>query len=132
MAVNIMDKLLNNRGLSLVEVIMTLAILGVVICPLMNLLILSEKINKEGEIEYRAIQIAQHYMEEIKAMDEIDISGYVYNPEKMCYERIITAIDNYMAGIRIRVGNYGLHYIEVDILSDGRVISSLAGSVVFK
>lgn len=111
---------------------MTLTVLGVVICPLMNLFVLSKKVNKEGEIEYKSIQLAQYYMEEIKAMDEIDISRYVYNPEKMCYERIITGIDNYTAEIRIRIGNYGLHYIEVDILKEGKVINSLKGSVVFE
>ena len=132
MEVNIMNRLFNNKGLTLIEVIMTLAILGLVICPLMNMLVLSEKINKEGHIENKSIQTAQYYMEEIRDMDEIDMGAYVYNPEKMCYERIITGIDNYTAEIRIRIGNYGLHYIEVDILKEGKVINSLKGSVVFE
>lgn len=110
---------------------MTLTVLGVVICPLMNLFVLSEKINKEGENEYRSIQSAQYYMEEIKAMNEIDTEVYFYNAEKLCYERIITSLDNYRAEIRIERGNYGLHYIEVDILSGGKVINSLKGSTVF-
>ena len=127
-----MNRLFNNRGLTLIEVIMTLAILGVVICPLMNMLVLSEKINKEGRKEYKSIQTAQYYMEEIRDMDEIDMGAYVYNPEKMCYERTITTPDKNRAEIRIRMGSYGLHYIEVDILSEGEVINSLVGSVVFE
>ena len=127
-----MNRLFNNRGLTLIEVIMTLAILGVVICPLMNMLVLSEKINKEGRKEYKSIQTAQYYMEEIRAMDGIDMGAYVYNPEKMCYERTITTPDKNRAEIRIRMGSYGLHYIEVDILSEGEVINSLVGSVVFE
>ena len=132
MEVNIMNRLFNNRGLTLIEVIMTLAILGVVICPLMNMLVLSEKINKEGQIECKSIQTAQYYMEETRAMDEIDMGAYIYNPERLCYERIITTPDNYRAEIRIKMGSYGLHYIEVDILSEGEVINSLAGSVVIE
>lgn len=127
-----MNVFINNRGLTLVEVIMTLAILGVVICPLMNLLILSEKINTKGEIEYKSIQTAQYYMEEIKAMNEINRGVYVYNNEKMCYERIINASNNYRTEIRIRVGSYGLHYIEVDIVREEEIINSLVGSVVFE
>lgn len=127
-----MSRLFNNKGLTLIEVIMTLAILGVVICPLMNMLVLSEKINKEGQIENKSIQTAQYYMEETRAMDGIDMGAYVYNPEKMCYERTITTPDKNRAEIRIRMGSYGLHYIEVDILSEGEVINSLVGSVVFE
>lgn len=113
---------------------MTLTMLGIVICPLMNLLVLSGKINSKSEEEYKSIQIAQNYMEEIKAIkaiDEIDTDVYLYNAEKKCYERIITDTDNYVAEIRIRRGNYGLYYIEVDILYNGELINSLAGSIVF-
>lgn len=127
-----MNRMFNNRGLTLVEVIMTLTILGIIICPLMNLFVLSMKISNGGENEYKSIQTAQYYMEEIRAMDEIDMGDYVYNPEKVCYERNITALDNYRAEIRIKKGSYGLHYIEVDILSEGEVINSLVGSVVLK
>lgn len=126
-----MNRFRNNRGLTLVEVIMTLTILGVVICPLMNLLVLSVKINNKGENEYGSIQSAQYYMEEIKAMDEIDLDYYAYNAEKMYYEKIINTSDNYKAEIRIRRGNYGLHYIEIDILSEGKVVTTLIGSTFF-
>lgn len=110
---------------------MTMTILGVVICPLMNLLVLSQKINSEGEKEYRSIQTAQYYMEEIRAMDEIDTGAFVYNSEEMCYEKIIAdVLDDCSAEIKITPGSYGLHYIEVDIKSDGEVINSLTGSMI--
>jgi prepilin-type N-terminal cleavage/methylation domain-containing protein len=125
-----MKELFNNKGLTLVEIIMTLGILGVVICPLMNLLVLSQKINSEGEKEYKVIQTAQYYMEEIRAMDEIDTGVFVYNSGEMCYERIVLdVLDDYSAEIKITPGSYGLHYIEVNILNDGEVINSLTGSI---
>lgn len=126
-----MKELFNNKGLTLVEIIMTLGILGVVICPLMNLLVLSQKINSEGEKEYRVIQTAQYFMEEIRAMDEIDTGVFIYNGEEMCYERIVLdVLDDYSAEIKITPGSYGLHYIEVNILNDREEITSLTGSIV--
>ena len=128
-----MDRLFNNRGLTLVEVIVTLAILGAVICPLMNLLVLSQKINSEGEKEFSVIQTAQYYMEETRAAGEIDTGVFTYNSDEMCYERVILdVLEDYSAEIRIKPGNYGLHYIEVDIIRDGEVINSLIGSMVYE
>lgn len=126
-----MNKLFNNRGLTLVEVIITLAILGAVICPLMNLLVLSQKINSIGENEYSVIQTAQYYMEETRAAGEIDTGVFFYNSDEMCYERIIqNVLDNCNARIRIIPGSYGLRYIEVDILMNEEVINSLMGSII--
>ena len=102
-----MNKLFNNRGLTLVEVIITLAILGAVICPLMNLLVLSQKINSIGENEYSVIQTAQYYMEETRAVSEIDTGVFFYNSDEMCYERIIqNVLDDCNARIRIIPGSY--------------------------
>jgi prepilin-type N-terminal cleavage/methylation domain-containing protein len=126
-----MNKLFNNRGLTLVEVIITLAILGAVICPLMNLLVLSQKINSIGENEYSVIQTAQYYMEETRAAGEIDTGVFFYNSDEMCYERIIqNVLDDCNARIRIIPGSYGLRYIEVDILMNEEVINSLMGSII--
>jgi len=112
---------------------MTMAILGIVICPLMNLLVLSQKINSEGEKEYDVIQTAQYYMEEIRAMDEIDTGVFVYNSGEMSYERMVSdVLDDLSAEIKITPFSYGLHYIEVNILNDGEVINSLRGSMVYE
>lgn len=72
-----MKRIVNNRGLTLVEIIMTLALLGALICPLMNLLVISQKINSEGEKEFMVFQTAQYYMEETRSIDEID-TGFFY------------------------------------------------------
>lgn len=65
---------INNKGLTLVEIIITLAVLGIVITPLMSMFVTSQKINAQSEIEYRAIQIAQKHMEEIKGMEYLEYS----------------------------------------------------------
>jgi len=83
-----MRKLLNNKGLTLVEIIITLAILGIVISPLMAMFITSQKINKESEEEYYSIQLAQKYMEEIKGKDTLD-SSYTDDDGDDIFERSV-------------------------------------------
>ncbi len=77
-----MRKIFNNNGLTLIEIIITLAVLGVVITPLMSMFITSQKINNESEMKYNAIQLAQKYMEGIKAVETLDVtsSGYTGSP----------------------------------------------------
>lgn len=71
-----MKKIFNQKGLTLIEIIVTLAVLGVVITPLMSMFVTSQTINVESRKEYEAIQLAQKYMEEIKAMDELSMSAF--------------------------------------------------------
>ncbi|HQK54433.1 MAG TPA: type II secretion system protein [Sedimentibacter sp.] len=72
-----MKILFNKKGLTLIEIIVTLAVLGIVIAPLMSMFVTSQKINVESRKEYEALQFAQKYMEEIKAMDPtLDISFF--------------------------------------------------------
>ena len=130
----IKNNLLNNNGLTLVEVIMTLAILGAVICPIMNMFVLSQKINSESKIEYMSIQTAQYYMEEVRSMDGIAggiIGNYSYNNSAGYYERSV-ADGDYTVEIKIIPGSYGLHYIEINVLNEGRIINNLNGSIIFK
>lgn len=69
-----MKRLLNYSGLTLIEVIVTLAVLGVVVTPLMSMFLTSQKINSQSHNEYKAVQIAQEYMEEIKSMESLNMS----------------------------------------------------------
>lgn len=74
-----MKKILNKKGFTIVEVIVTLAVLGIVIGPLMTMFITSQKINNEGSKEYQSIQLAQKYMEEIKGMEVFNYSTQGYS-----------------------------------------------------
>lgn len=71
-----MKRFFNQKGLTLIEIIVTLAVLGVVITPLMSMFVTSQKVNVESRKEYEALQLAQKYMEEIKAMDTISIGTF--------------------------------------------------------
>lgn len=127
-----MYSLVNKRGLTVIEIIMTLAVMGVVICPLMNMFTTSRRIINFSHHEYKSIQTAQMYMEEIKAMEELNTDIYIFNGETGCFERYVSETDNnYGAEIQI-IPNGIICYINIDIISDGEIINSLAGSKIFQ
>ncbi|SHH46238.1 type IV pilus modification PilV family protein [Tepidibacter thalassicus] len=59
----------SNKGLTLVEIIVSLAILGIIIAPLSSLFVSTIKINKDSENRMKADLLAQKYMEEEKHSD---------------------------------------------------------------
>lgn len=129
-----MRKLLNIKGLTLAEIIVTIGVIGIVIIPLLNIFILCQKVLNIGRDEYEAVQTAQYYMEEIKAMDIIDNEIYSYNAEKKLYERVVVQSEGkYGAEIRIVPDDSNiLHRIEINVIDEGEIVSSLAGSVIFE
>jgi Tfp pilus assembly protein PilV len=129
-----MKKLLNIKGLTLTETIVSLGVVGIVTVPLLSMLILCQKVLSISENEYESIQTAQYYMEEIKAMDVIDSELYSYNAEEKSYERIVLQNEGkYGAEIRIMQDEDTVLYnIEIDIIDEGKIINSLAGSVIFE
>lgn len=129
-----MKNLLNKNGMTIVEIIISLAVLGIVICPLMSMFITSEMINIESNKEYRSIQQAQNYMEEIRALDRLDIETYPFNSESGLYERtIFETNDVYGADIKIKPDvNNILYYIVITIKCNEEIINELEGTVLFK
>ena len=126
-----MKRFINNQGLTLVEIIITLGLLGALIGPLMNLVVVSQIMNSAGENETRLFQVAQYYMEETRSMDEIDMELFLYNSEKNNYERHISeALEDYSIEIRLIPARYGTHYIEVDAIKDYETVYALKGIII--
>lgn len=128
-----MKRLFNMDGLTIVEIIMSLAILGIVICPLMSMFVFSQNLNNKSEIEYKSILQAQKYMEEIQAMDTLDITDYQFNSENDCYERIINeSVNNYGTEIIIKPDSRNMIFdIEIVLKKSEQVINKLKGSKIF-
>lgn len=126
-----MKKILKIGGFTLTEVILTLTILGIVIIPIMTLFVLSAKINHESSNEYKTFLEAQKYMEEIKSLETIDCTKYIYNTTNGIYEGTVIQTDNkYGAIIKIIPRRSLLYFIEVYIIDDGVVVNSLIGSKI--
>lgn len=124
----------NKEGVTLVEVIITIAVTGAVIVPLMTLFVMCAKINRESDKEYKSMLTAQKYMEEIKAMqsmDEIENENYIYDQGTGSYERtVIQTDDEYGAEITIMPVRSFLYSIEVLVTYRGEVINYLTGSKI--
>lgn len=122
---------LNKSGICIVEIIMTVAILGIVIAPLMSLFVASQKINKYSELEYKTILFAQNYMEEMQESKIIDVNKYLYNCETNCFERLINEENDLTTKIIISPLNDIIYNIEISVYQNGKVINTLMGNKIF-
>lgn len=122
---------LNKLGICIVEIIMTIAILGIVITPLMSLFILSQKINYNAKLEYEAMLYAQNCMEEIQQLNSIDSDIYEYNSEANCYDRVIYEENNVIIKIIIGPCKDIVYDIEIAVSQNGKELNKLTGSKVF-
>lgn len=92
-------KLRNSSGVSFIELIITLAILGITMISYSSLLANTSKINKKSELQYRATLLAQSYMERIKALDTINIGQTIDSFEDTIILVDIVEIDKYNCNI---------------------------------
>jgi len=72
----------NNKGFTLIEVILTIAILGLIIVPLSSMFITSATMNTKSKTEYDAATIAQKYMEKVKGLNKYDASALTIDPNE--------------------------------------------------
>lgn len=124
-------RIINNSGMTLVELIITMAVLGILIAPVMTMYVFSAKINMEAANEYKSAMLAQSYMEEIQAMEYLDTQKYKYNSGTGKYECIVPETEgNY--GAEITIAGEGIVYsINISIIQGGNVIRKLEGSKIF-
>ncbi|EOD01521.1 type IV pilus modification PilV family protein [Caldisalinibacter kiritimatiensis] len=74
-----MNRLLkNNKGFTLIEIVITIAIFSIIIVPLYSLFITAAKANNISANKLNATIIAQSYMEELKAIDTIEYEDKIY------------------------------------------------------
>jgi Tfp pilus assembly protein PilE len=118
--------------MTLVELIVTIAVLGILIAPVTSMFVFSAKINMAARNEYETAMLAQSYMEEIKAMEELDTQKYAYYAAIGKYERFVPETENsYGVQIIIEEGEGILYLIGISIINDGEVVNSLEGSKIF-
>jgi len=68
----------NNRGFTLIEIVISIAIISIVGIAILGFYANSSQIIKEADIRERALMIAQQELEKTKALsyDNIDTTGY--------------------------------------------------------
>ncbi|KYH35324.1 hypothetical protein CLTEP_07280 [Clostridium tepidiprofundi DSM 19306] len=104
------------KGFTLVELIITIAILGIIIVPISSMVLTSAKITKDSEDKLNATNIAQEYMEKIKSDDSLVLNNSKLNYEEGKYniECEIRPIDDYKFGQNVVVGENGSDSIVCD------------------
>jgi prepilin-type N-terminal cleavage/methylation domain-containing protein len=67
------------KGLTLIEILISLTILAIIVIPISNLVLSSVKLNKSGEDKQKAVTIAQQIIEELKAAPKLESSMELSN-----------------------------------------------------
>lgn len=70
-------KMRDNKGFTLLEIVITIGILGIIVIPIFSLFVNTAKTNAMAEDKIQATMIAQKYMEKIKSsksIEEVSIS----------------------------------------------------------
>lgn len=68
------NKIQSNKGFSLIEIIVAVAILAIIVLPLLNAFVASSKMNAMSKNKLMAIEIAKNIMEEVKGYNLADIA----------------------------------------------------------
>lgn len=66
-------KILKQKGFTIIEVLISLAIFAIVAMPISMMVLHSVKINKQSEVKQQSMMIAQDLMENIKALPDKDL-----------------------------------------------------------
>ncbi|MGF7056990.1 type IV pilus modification PilV family protein [Brassicibacter mesophilus] len=109
-------RLNNNIGLSLIELLFTLAILGITVIAVSSLLVNTAKINKKSEQQYNATLLAQSYMECIKASSDINIGRTIHFDDDFKIIIDISEIDEY---------HDKMYKVIIEIISNGNILEKL-------
>lgn len=113
-----LKRLKNSSGLSFIELLFTIAILGIVMISISSLLINTSKINRESELLYQATLLAQSYMEDIKSSDSVNVGQNIESYEDTKIIVDIVKIDKY---------KYGFYKITIKVFKDEELLESLEG-----
>ncbi len=63
----------NNKGMTLVELIVSIAIMAIIVIPILNSFLTSSKTNAKAKVQQRATEVAQNVMEQLAAMSASDV-----------------------------------------------------------
>lgn len=73
---SVMKKVNKRKGITLIEVVISVALIAILLIPLTNLVMTSIKRNKKAEVKQEATNLGQKIVEELKAQDTIQLQSY--------------------------------------------------------
>lgn len=119
---------LEERGLSLIEVIISIAILGILSVPIFGLLNMNLKLNIQSRDKFIATNLAESEIEELKFVDNKETGeetqykdGFVINSIKELVDRKDIDKDDEEQIIWLK----DLYKLKVEVKKDGKVIETI-------
>lgn len=111
-------KLINNKGFSLIELLVSLTILSMIIIASTSLFVYTVKINNLSEKQYKATLIAKNFMELTKASEDFKIGRSVYLVDEVKIIVNINSISKYKDE---------MYEIDVEVIVDDNTLEKLKG-----
>lgn len=111
-------KLKSSSGLSFIELLFVISILGIITLIISPFVTSIYKRNKKAESLYRATMIAQNYMENIKGSNTTLIGETIYNIDDVQVKISITEIKKYQ---------YGTYKIIIEVYRQDELLEKLEG-----
>lgn len=90
-----MKKVNKRKGITLIEVIISIALIAILLIPLTNLVMTSIKKNKKAEVKQEATNLGQKIVEELKAQDTIQLHDFDSSTNTGKY----TTLDGYVMNV---------------------------------
>ncbi|MFA5524049.1 MAG: hypothetical protein WDA24_06805 [Tissierellales bacterium] len=108
----------SNSGLSFIELLFTISILGIIMISIVPLCTNTNKINNISESLYKATLLAQEYMEQIKASDSVTVGQTIdcIDDTKILVD--IEKIDKY---------NSDFYQITIEVFQKDELMESIKG-----
>ncbi|MGH4118662.1 prepilin-type N-terminal cleavage/methylation domain-containing protein [Clostridium sp.] len=124
-----MEGIKYKKGFTLIEVVISIAILSIIIAPILSLTLSTLKINKQSDDKLKAINIAQKNLEEIKSFDYKLLPGATFpiketkTENSFSIERTIIPIEEY----KFDVSNNDINIIYDAEVKDSVIKNNIPG-----
>lgn len=82
-------------GFTLIEVLISIAILGILISPVLEMVFTTVKVNKDAEDKQKALNIAQQVIEEAKACNPLSVEDVSYDKDGFNVTKKVSQLEEY-------------------------------------
>lgn len=122
-----MNRYIYEKGFSLVEVIISIAMVGILIVPILSLMGVNAKLNSESRKQLIATNLAESEIEELKFSKTINLGKSIFYKEGFRIETSTESIYNVeLKGIKQDIVNSNkLYKIIVEVKKDDKTIEKL-------
>lgn len=120
-----MNRHVNNKGFTLIEVIISVAVLGILITPIFSLMNINSKLNDKSRDQIIATSLAESEIEELKFSESIKLGKNIVNKNGFTIESLTEPMFIVVNDDEEAKDEKKLYRITVEIKKDERIIERL-------